>query len=186
MRDKLASDQLASDQSARLASKRLNYAEVGATGIALPDDADHLGADVVIGHGIVAFEAASEALMTWQMHRCAGARVRASAPRVAVGVNALIGFGPEPLHLPCRVLHVVEQPDRVGFTYGTVAGHLFAGEESFSVVLDADERVHLVVIGFTRPANGLARLINPVLKRVSRRMIRRYAAALKTAISASS
>lgn len=172
------------DPLMRLESKRLNYAEVGATGIALPDDADHLGADLVIGRGVDAFRRASDALMTWQMHRGTGARVRASAPRVAVGVNASIGFGPDALHLPCRVLHVVEQPDRIGFTYGTLKGHLFAGEESFSVVLDAEHRVHLVVIGFTRPATGLARVLNPVLKRVSRRMIGRYAAALRDAITA--
>lgn len=171
---------------AHLADLSLNYSEVGATGHSLPTDARHLARRVTIGRGPDVFARAADALMTWRMHTGAGLSVRATAARAAVGVNVLIGVGPAwaQLRVPCRVLHVIDQPDRVGFTYGTLHGHPVAGEESFSVLL-ADDQVSFVVIGFTRPtrsATGLAlRASGPIGRAVNDRILDRYGTALQRA-----
>lgn len=176
---------------ADLTDRRLSYRQVGATGHALPADSHHLARDIAIGRGSTTFEQAAEALMTWQIQRGAGFEVSATATRAAPGVNVLLVRPLLPgsrggLVAPCRVVHTVEQPDRIGFTYGTLEGHPLSGEESFNVLLGADGTVRFVLIGFVRPANpglramgGLGRMF---VARASERMADRYARALTASV----
>ncbi|MDT5191720.1 MAG: hypothetical protein QOI28_3971 [Mycobacterium sp.] len=105
-----------------LAALPLTYTEVGATAGALPADYGHLHASAVIGHGRHRFEEAAAAVMRWGMLRGAGVRVEATTEVAAVGSEVLVGLGP--LRAPCRVVYVVDDPDRRGFAYGTLPGHL--------------------------------------------------------------
>jgi len=170
------------DRVERLQDLRLSYTEVGATGTALPDGYGHIGRNAVIGHGLDAFRAAGECLMTWEMHRRAGLQVTASSPRAATGTNVLVKLGPSwlPIEAPCRVLHTVEQHDRVGFTYGTLEGHPERGEESFSVLLD-DDTVRFVIIAFSRPASLASRLAGPLGRFAQGKILDRYQAAVSAA-----
>lgn len=167
---------------ARLDDLALSYDEVGATGVSLPSGYSHLGRNTVIGSGLAAFRAAGECLMTWEMHRMAGLQVEASAPRAAPGVNVLMRVGPSflPVVAPCRVLHTVEQPDRIGFTYGTLDGHPEQGEESFSILLDGDD-VRFVVIAFSKPASLARRVVGPFGRFAQRRILDRYGDAVRAA-----
>lgn len=173
---------MSDDRLTRLQDLPLSYAEVGATGTALPDGYGHIGRNSVIGRGLDAFRAAGECLMTWEMHRRAGLNVTATAPRAANGVNVLVRLGPSwlPLDAPCRVLHTVEQHDRIGFTYGTLEGHPEQGEESFSVLLDGDD-VRFVIIAFSRPASIVSRLAGPLGRSAQGRILDRYRDAVRSA-----
>ncbi len=171
-----------SDRLARLADLTLSYPEVGATGTALPDGYSHIGRNALIGEGLAAFRAAGECLMTWGMHRAAGLDVEATAPRAAPGVNVLVRLGPSflPIDAPCRVLHTVEHPDRIGFTYGTLDGHPEHGEESFSILLDGDD-VRFVVIAFSKPASLATRLAGPLGRFAQGKILDRYRDAVRAA-----
>lgn len=171
------------DPVAELADRPFSYREIGATGVALPDGFHHTARNVVVGSGREAFERAGECVMTWGMHRGAGLRVEASSPRAATGVNVRISAGPSwiPVDAPCRVLHTVEQADRIGFTYGTLQGHPVSGEESFSVLLDDDDSVRFVLIAFSRPANLISRLGGPVGRLLGDRIADRYVDAVRDA-----
>lgn len=173
---------MGSDRLTRLADLGLTYREVGATGTALPEGYGHLGRNQLIGQGREAFDAAAELLMTWGMHRAAGLTVEATAPRAAVGVDVLIDIGPSfvPITAPCRVIHTIDQPDRIGFTYGTLEGHPEHGEESFSILLDGDD-VRFVLIGFSKPATLASRLSGPIGRGIQRRLLDRYTAAVRAA-----
>jgi uncharacterized protein (UPF0548 family) len=164
-----------------LADRALSYREVGATGIALPDGYRHLARDVVIGRGTDAFDRAGTHLTTFGVHRDAGFSVDATGERAAPGVDVLLRMGTPPFgfEAPVRVVHVVEQTDRRGFTYGTLAGHPARGEESFSVLFDDDETVRFVLIGFSTPASLLASAAGPIGRRVQDRIIGRYVDALR-------
>ena len=171
-------DDRGTDRVARLADLPLTYRQVGATGHALPEGWAHLARNVEIGHGRDAFERAGDGLMTWEVHRRAGNRVHASAERAAVGVNVAVvaRFGLVDIEAPCRVVHVVEQPDRLGFTYGTLRGHPVSGEESFSILLDDDGTVRFVLISFSKPATWWAKLGGPIGRMAQAQAADRYAA----------
>ena len=142
-----------------------SYPEVGATlhGEALPAGYHHLRYRTCLG--AVPLETAGDAVLSWRMHRATGARVTASAPRAAPGVSVVVRLGVGPLRMtaPCRVVWSVEEPDRMGFGYGTLPGHPERGEESFVVDRGADGLVWLTVTAFSRPAAWYARAAGPVV-----------------------
>jgi uncharacterized protein (UPF0548 family) len=115
----------------------------------------------LLGPGV--FEVAAEAVLTWRMHRAAGARVEASGPRAEPGVTVVVGLGLGRLRLsaPCRVVWAVADDRRAGFGYGTLAGHPARGEESFLVERDTDGQVWFSVTAFSRPASRLMRAAGP-------------------------
>lgn len=160
-----------------LAVMPLTYPEVGATAGTLPADYHHLRASAVIGHGRKRFEEAADAVMRWGMLRGAGVRVEATTEVATVGSEVLVGLGP--LRAPCRVVYVIEEPDRRGFAYGTLPGHPETGEELFAVRYDpANETVHAEVTAFSRHATWWSRLAGPVTSTAQRLISRRYLRAL--------
>ena len=80
--------------------------------------------------------------------------------------------------MPCRVVYTIADERRRGFAYGTLPGHPARGEESFVVSLDDDNLVRLRVRRFSRPANPLFWLGQPVARVIQRGMTSRYLAAL--------
>lgn len=173
------------DELSSLQDLTLSYSEVGAAGTALPDGYSHLGRNRVVGTGRRAFQAAGECVMSWEMHRRAGLDVVASGDRAAPGVDVLatMSFAGLTVRAPCRVVHAVEESDRIGFTYGTLTGHPEQGEESFNVVLE-DDQVRFVVIAFSRPGRLLTRLGGPLNRVAQRMMLDRYQRAVESAIAA--
>nr|BFD90243.1 hypothetical protein KitaXyl93_16030 [Kitasatospora sp. Xyl93] len=114
------------------------------------------------------------------MHRLAGVRIDAAADRAApdVAVHCAIGLSSLRAGAPNRVLAVVDGPDRYGFTYGTRAGHLAQGEETFLVELAPDGGVRFSVTAFSRPVAWYARLAGPLLPLAQRAFARRCGRAL--------
>ncbi|MCW2559339.1 MAG: hypothetical protein JWP55_3303 [Mycobacterium sp.] len=156
-----------------LAALSLTYPEVGATAGPPPPNYGHLHGSAVIGHGRQRFEQAAASVMRWGMLRGAGVRVEATTEVAAVGSEVLVGLGP--LRAPCRVVYVVDEPDRRGFAYGTLPGHPEIGEELFSVRYDpASEAVYAEVTAFSRHGTWWSRLAGPVTSLAQRVISRRY------------
>lgn len=152
-----------------------SYPEQGASRTGeLPAGYNHLRHSALVGHGRPALEAAGAALLDWRMHRLAGVLIDAAADRAAPGVAVRCGIGLGPLRAgaPNRVLATVDGPDRYGFTYGTRAGHLARGEETFLVELTPDGAVRFSVTAFSRPAAWYARLAGPLLPLAQRAFAR--------------
>jgi uncharacterized protein (UPF0548 family) len=128
-----------------------------------------------------AFERAKEALRTWGMHRGAGLRVAADGP-IAVGTNVAFS-APLPIGFvdgTCRIVAVVDEPNRYGFAYGTLPVHPERGEEAFVVSRAEDGNVRLDIDGVSRPTQPLARLILPLADHLQDLAVRRYLAAMRT------
>jgi uncharacterized protein (UPF0548 family) len=157
------------------------YAEVGATADPdeLPPGYQHLRHRACLG--AAPLPAVGNAILGWRMHRAAGARVTASAPRAAPGVDLTVGLGLGPLRInaPCRVVWTVTEPDRVGFAYGTLPGHPERGEESFVAERGPDGRVWFTVTAFSRPARWFTRAGGPVVVLFQRAYARRLATVLR-------
>jgi len=83
------------------------------------------------------------------------------------------------------VVHVVDEPGRRGFSYGTLPGHPEAREESFVVRLSDDDVVTLTIHAFSRPASLLTRAAGPAGRLVQSWQTTRYLRALRPPRSAS-
>jgi uncharacterized protein (UPF0548 family) len=160
-----------------LAALRLTYSEVGATATTLPARYHHVQKSAVIGRGRQRFEDAAGAGMRWGMLRGAGIRVTATTEVAAVGTAVIVHLGP--VQAPCRVVYVVDEPDRRGFAYGTLPGHAESGEELFLVRYDPPtDNVIAEVRAFSRHATWWSRLASPVTSLIQRTVTTRYLKAL--------
>ncbi|AWI33241.1 DUF1990 family protein [Streptomyces tirandamycinicus] len=160
----------------------LNYAETGATRrLPLPGGYHHLHIRMRVGSGRAALETAGAAITGWRMHRASGARVTASTARAEPGtsVEVSLGVGPLRFRAPCRVIWTAYGPHRVGFAYGTLAGHPECGEESFLAELAEDGTVWFTVTAFSRPARWYTRLAGPLVPVAQRMYARRLGAGLR-------
>ncbi len=128
----------------------------------------------------VDLDAARSRLLHWRVQRGAGVRVTSSSERVTEGtvVDLRIGVGPLGVTAPCRVVEVVDEPDRCGFTYVTLPGHPEAGVESFTVTRRPDGRVLLTIEAVSRPATLLTRVGGPLGHLAQRLVTTRYLRAL--------
>jgi uncharacterized protein (UPF0548 family) len=146
------------------AGRAVTYGPVGASlGAALPPGYRHDRRQV----DVASFALAADGLRRWQAHAGAGVSVAPrDAPTPGATVAVALPLGPVSAIAPCRVVAVVDSPDRYGFAYGSLPGHPEEGEESFVVERDSAGRVIFRVVAFSRPAGWLVRVGGPVSRLV--------------------
>ena len=108
-----------------------------------------------IGEGQEVFKSASQAILTWDLHRAVGVKITTDAPQAAPGVDVTVGLGL--LQAPCRIVWTIDEPRRAGWAYGTLPGHPESGEEAFIVDRTGDGTVWLTITAFSRPAKWYAK-----------------------------
>jgi uncharacterized protein (UPF0548 family) len=156
---------------------KFTYAEVGATRFEpLPTHYNHLRYRVQIGTGDAIFQRAGQIVLGFEMHRAAGAKVRAESGKAEVGLPVTVTLGP--FTVPNEVVYVIDEPHRIGFGYGTLPGHQERGEESFLVEQGPDGRVWLTIKAFSVPARWPTVLAGPAAVMVQRFFARRCGSAL--------
>lgn len=163
------------------ATTSLTYSDIGATLASgpLPAGFRHDRYEIVLGGDGGAFTRGAEGLREWAAHRGAGFVVEPSrppAPGATVAVAAPLG--PVTAVAVCRIVAVVDEPDRYGFAYGTLPGHPERGEEAFVVERDGHGSALFRIIAFSTPAEFLARLGGPMTRAIQQRASRRYLKAL--------
>lgn len=79
---------------------------------------------------------------------------------------------------------MIEEPNEVGFAYGTLPGHPECGEAAFTLMRGDDGQVAFVVRSFSRRVDPLARLGAPLARLAQTRVTRRYLTALAEAAQA--
>jgi uncharacterized protein (UPF0548 family) len=133
--------------------------------------------------GDEAFERGVTALEEWQVHLGAGLTVEVDG-QLAVGTNVAmvaplpVGF----IEVTCRIVAIVDEPDRFGFAYGTLPVHPERGEESFILSRFADGRVTFTVQAVSRPIQPLARLVPPMAGALQNQAVDRYLSAMAAAV----
>lgn len=129
------------------------------------------------------FAAAAEVVLSLGMHRGSGLAVRPpdAVVRRHGSFDLVLRAGPLQLAAPVAVVYVVEEPDRRGFAYGTLAGHPECGEEAFLVERDHDS-TWMEVRAFSRPGRWFTRLAGPIGRIAQRRMAMRYIEAVERSI----
>lgn len=166
----------------------LSYDAVGGTRVAArlwterPTGYRSFERTVAVGKGEEAWERASEAVLRWGVKTRSGFTVATATGELHVRPgqdrDLVAHLGPVTLREPVRVIEVVSEPDRRGFSYGTRVGHPVSGEEAFVVHRSTDGTVWLTVRSLTRGAPGLRRAVLPFALLAQRIYRRRYAKAL--------
>jgi uncharacterized protein (UPF0548 family) len=157
----------------------LSYPEVGATGSAvLPPGYRHDCHHHRIGDS-QAFDRSAVALRHWAAHEGAGVRIFPHDRPVSLGATilAVISLGPAQIVAPCRIVRVIDQPDRLGFACGTLPGHPERGEEAL-VVERRTDGTFFSITAFSRPAEPLARLAGPISRAIQLAINRGFVSAL--------
>jgi uncharacterized protein (UPF0548 family) len=165
----------------RLAEAKLTYTEVGATATGLPPRYHHVTRRVILGRGDRLFADAADAVVSWQVQLRAGLTAPASSQTVVAGAFAVLGIGIGPLRIgaPCRVVYTVDQLQRRGFAYGTLAGHPDGGEESFIIEHHDDDTVSFTVATFSRPSTAIAKVAGPGARLIQGWVTSRYLQSLR-------
>jgi uncharacterized protein (UPF0548 family) len=158
----------------RAAGCRPTYEHLGATSTDdFPDGYRHDRHVVRLGNE-AAFDRARTGLRQWQAHAGAGATIYRNTPPVEGGtVLVLLRAGPFQAIAPCRIIYVIDEPDRFALAYGTLPGHPESGEESF-VVERNEGSVVFRIHAFSRPAQVVTRLGAPMTRAVQLNVTRQY------------
>jgi uncharacterized protein (UPF0548 family) len=165
-------------------SASLSYPDVGATAGEIPSGYHAIRASRLLGRGEGVFERAAKGIRAWAPQRAAGIDLVPPRPELIEGESLLASFRSFPFHVTaaCRVVYVVDEPDRYGFGYGTLPLHPESGEEAFIVEREADGEVRFTITAFSRPQVLLSRLGAPVARRVQASVTRRYLEGLVEAV----
>ncbi|MEU2038401.1 DUF1990 family protein [Nocardia niwae] len=157
------------------------YSEVGATRGVLPEGYHGLRLRRRLGRGRALFERAGAEILSYRVQKGTGIFRSADTPTAEPGtaVTVRLGLGPVGITAPCRVVYVLDEPDRRGFAYGTLPGHPASGEELFAVEYDsADDTVYGLIVAFSRAATWYTRIGGPVVRLIQRFVAGRYIATL--------
>lgn len=166
----------------RITGGVLNYPCIGGTehGSA-PAGYSTVLEEVHLGTGLRVYQRVAAGILSWELQRRAGLRVRTDSPRVVPGARVASGFGVGPLRLdaPCEVVWVREplpagMPQSAGFGYGALPGHPARGEESFEVEINGNAEVLVRIRAFSKPGNWFYAAGGLVTRAAQRHVTSRY------------
>ena len=140
-----------------------------------------------VGHCAAAFDAGVAALRSWEPHELASV----ATTRPPLIESATVGLAARTLGVwlvfSCRVVEVIDEPDRFGFVYATLPGHPERGRESFVLrrVTLPDGAVTVVfdIEAESEAGSILTRLAGPIARVLQRRFTERYVDAMRSAIA---
>lgn len=147
----------------------LTYSEVGNTQEDGPVKGyDNDFAEAEIGLGEADFRKAKKALQNWQMFPAKWTKILPEKTLIQVGNNVamLARFAGLWWRNSCKILYIIDEPNRYGFAYATLPGHIEAGEELFLVRMDAEGRVFYSIKAFSKPYHIFAKIGYPMVRRL--------------------
>lgn len=164
-------------------SAPFTYPDVGATRTEMPDGYHRFRNRRPIGHGRDLFERAATHILDFGIQKDVGTFRGADTETAQPGteLTVVLRIGPLDISAPCRVVYVLDEPDRRGFAYGTLPGHPEVGEELFAVEYDpTDDTVYGLITAFSKPGAWYVRLGGPVARLIQRWFTHRYLNTLPT------
>lgn len=102
-------------------------------------------------------------------------------PYVSAGMTATLKPRGRGRGIPVLVVYLVDEPERIGFAYGTTGDAPESGEESFILEHREDDSVWLTIRSVLEPNGGLRRLFAPAVRKRRRELTMRELRALHPA-----
>jgi uncharacterized protein (UPF0548 family) len=82
----------------------------------------------------------------------------------------------------CRVVYVIDEPERFGFAYGTLPNHIERGEERFLIERQSDDSVWYDILAFSQPRHPLVRAGFLYARRLQKRFARDSLGVMKSVV----
>lgn len=166
----------------RIARGGLNYPGIGSTEHGPPPDGFRcLVSRAYLGEGLPTYLRVAQGILSWELQKRSGLRVRTDSDVVVPGARVVSGFGVGPfrIYAPCEVVWVRHPvpgsgPQSAGFGYGTLPGHPVRGEEAFEVEVDGQGRVFFRITAFSRHSNWFYAAGGLLTKRAQSLVTSRY------------
>jgi len=139
---------------------------------------------IQLGSGQETWNNARQAVRGWKMFDMPCAQLCWPSAEIREGTTVAIlirHFGFCSLNAS-RIVYVIDEPHRFGFAYGTLTEHAESGEERFLVEWnESDDSVWYDLLAFSRPNALLARIAQPLARRLQHRFVRDSLKAMKGA-----
>lgn len=164
---------------------RFSYEPVGITRGSEPSDYNVDHNRVQLGSGPQCFSAACAAIKRWKMFDFDWVQLCFDDTPIEAGATVAIVVQ----HLgfwslnACRIVYVIEEQERYGFAYGTLAEHAEIGEERFMVEWDREtDAVWYDLLAFSKPGL-MARFGYPIARMFQKRFATESKNAMKRAVN---
>lgn len=117
------------------------------------------------------YETARRQIREWRMFNLGWVELCwEDAPmKVGVTVGVLVRLGVAWALCPARIVSVIDEPRRYGFSYATLPDHVECGEERFLVEWLPNGEVWYEILAVSRPRHWLVKLGNPLARFLQRR-----------------
>lgn len=165
------------------AQSQLNftYPETGATRNTVPAGYVVDRTRILLGTGQEFFSRALEGLNRWRQFDLGWLQAFPSdTPIKADKVVAILARSCGLWSLnAARIIYIIDEPQRFGFAYGTLPGHVEMGEERFLIERTSDDCVWYDILAFSRPRHLLTKLGYPFVRRLQKRFGRESAVAMQ-------
>ncbi len=156
--------------------QQYSYPDIGATKGTDPP-AGYLHHDhnrILIGRGSDKWNLAKQAIRDWKMFDLGWAGI--CWPDTEIEEGRTVAMMASHLGIwslnACRIVYVIDEPSRFGFTYGTLTDHAEAGEERFMVEkAEETEEIFYDLYSFSRPRQILAVLGYPYARYLQTKFI---------------
>jgi uncharacterized protein (UPF0548 family) len=132
----------------------------------MPPDYHHMRAERFVGSGRELMDLGREAIRTWKAQSQMKLILHPQVPDFSEGSVLVFALplSPSPFWATgaCRIVKIVDEPNRFGFVYGTLPHHPETGEEAFLVHHHDDDRVSFTVTAFSRARALPMRVAGPI------------------------
>jgi uncharacterized protein (UPF0548 family) len=161
------------------------YRSVGATVSTWPAGYQHDHARFPLGSGQQVFKKAKAALQCWKQFDLGWAHAQPDDTSIEPTRTVAVVFHMLGIWFlnSAKIVYVVDEPNRFGFAYGTLPGHVECGEERFLVECDADGTVWYDVRAFSRPRHILTKIGYLYVRWLQKRFVRKSAEAMRRVTS---
>lgn len=134
-----------------------------------------------LGCGEAVFDRAKQALTRWRQFDLGWSRAWPDDTPLEPGRTVAVVFHTFGLWCVCsaRIVYRIDEPNRLGFAYGTLPGHVESGEERFLIEMADDGSVHYDITAFSRPRHILTRLGFPYVRWLQRQFVCASGAAMR-------
>ena len=167
-----------------LASKKhktFSYSDVGATLEKPPQSFDNDHNFIHLGEGEQVWANAKNTLKNWKQFPDTWTRVFPSIENIKKDKTVAVMFRLFGIWWinSAKIVYTIDEPDRFGFAYGTLPGHLEKGEECFWIEKDKKGSVFYHIKAFSKPAYWLVWLAYPIARKFQKRFVRESLSIMK-------